>query len=227
MERINRLRSDNKNSFFRMFSKFCEATNWGNAEELTEILYGRFVVEDFYYSDDFKWFSTENYLKSVVIPHKIAVFEAGFELAKKLPDSARFDELEFIDNLWLHDLSKFSFIEAWGYSGWDFNSKRGDKAAFDEAWNHHKHNNPHHPENWLSVGRSGDISVLPMPDIFVAEMVADWIGAGKSYGNTLEQWLPGNLHQFRIHPDSCMFLNKVLNGIGINTRFQDGIFVLK
>lgn len=205
-----------------MFSQFCKATNWGNAEELTEILYGRFVVEDFYYSDDFKWFSVENYLKTVVIPHKIAVFEAGFELAKKLPDSARFDEVQFMDNLWLHDLSKFSFVEAWGYSGWNFKTKNGDKAAFDGAWNHHKQQNQHHPENWLSVGRAGDVTVLPMPKIYVAEMVADWIGAGKHYGNTLENWLPENVHKFRIHQDSLAFLQEVLNCVGIQTQFHNG-----
>lgn len=222
MERLNRLLADNKKSFVTMFSQFCKATKHGDAEELTEILYGKFVVEDYYYSDDFRWFSVENYLKSVVIPHKIAVYEAGFELVKKLPDSARFDELEFMDNLWLHDLSKFSFVEAWGYSGWNFKTKTGDKAAFDAAWNHHKQQNPHHPENWLSVGRGGDVTVLPMPKIFVVEMVADWIGAGKTYGNTLEQWLPDNLPSFKLHQDSSDFLCEVLAAIGIEAKSVGG-----
>lgn len=223
MERVDRLRADNKKSFAKMLSQFCEATNWGNAEELTEILYGKFLVEDFLYSDEWRWFSTENYLKTTVVPHKIAVFEAGFELNKKLPNSARFDELEFVDNLWLHDLSKFSFVEAFGYSGWDFKTKSGDKAAFDAAWNHHKHHNPHHPENWLSVGRFGDVTVLPMPKIYVAEMVADWIGAGKTYGNSLENWLPDNLSSFKLHQDSAVFLHEILDAIEIKTKFVGGV----
>ncbi len=222
-QRLYRLRTDNKPSFFRLFETFCKETNWGSPEELTDALYGQFCVEDFGYADDSIWFGTEGYLKQVVIPHKIEVFNAGIELFKKLPQRCGIDEFEFVDNLWMHDLSKFSGIEAIGYSGWNFKTKSGNKTCFDWAWNHHKNHNPHHPEFWLSVGRGGEIEVLRMPDIYVAEMVADWIGAGKTYGNTLEQWLPENLHKFKMHQDSLIFLSEVLDGIGIATKFKRGV----
>ena len=223
MQRVYRLRDDSKKSFLRLFQQFCDEAKWGNAEELTDTLYGQFVVEDFEYADDHKWLGTENYLKTKVIPHKIEVFKAGIELTKILPDRCGIEEFEFVDNLWTHDLSKFSAVEALGYSGWSFKTKSGDKQSFEVAWNHHKNHNEHHPEYWLSVGRGGEVEPLRMPKIYVAEMVADWIGAGKTYGNTLEKWLPENLHKFKLHQDSLVFLHEVLNCIGINTRFQGGV----
>ena len=199
MQRVYRLRDDSKKSFLRLFQQFCDEAKWGNAEELTDTLYGQFVVEDFEYADDHKWLGTENYLKTKVIPHKIEVFKAGIELTKILPDRCGIEEFEFVDNLWAHDLSKFSAVEALGYSGWSFKTKSGDKQRFEVAWNHHKNHNEHHTEYWLSVGRGGEVEPLRMPKIYVAEMVADWIGAGKTYGNTLEKWLPENLHKFKLY----------------------------
>ena len=61
-------------------------------------------------------------------------------------------------------------------------------------------NNPHHPEYWLNPNRSGELEPLPMPNIYTLEMIADWIGAGKTYGSTLEEWLPKNINKFKFKP---------------------------
>jgi len=206
----------------QLFEQFCDETNLGDDIKLTDTLYGQFVVESIEYSDDHTWFGVLNYLKTKVIPHKVEVFKAGIELSVVLPEQCRIDELEFINNLWIHDLSKFSAVEALGYSGWNFQTKSGDKEGFEIAWNHHKNHNPHHPEYWLSVDKGGQVEPLRMPNIYIVEMIADWIGAGITYGNTLEKWLPENLHKFKLHPDSLLFLHQVLRSIGIKTRFQGG-----
>jgi len=222
MQKYYRLRDDNKKMFFTMFEQFCDQVKHGSAKYLTDTLYGMYIVEDFCYADDWKYEVVKIYLQEKVIPHKIEVFNAGIELSNNFPKRCGIDVYEFVDNLYLHDLSKFSANETFGYAMWDFKTKTGDKQGFEQAWNHHKNHNEHHPEYWLSVGRGGEIEPLKMPEIFIAEMVADWIGAGKAYGNTLEQWIPDNLYKFKMHQDSILFLHEVLNCIDIKTRFERG-----
>lgn len=52
------------------------------------------------------------------------------------------------------------------------------KRAFDAAWLHHIHANPHHWQHWILHEDSGKVIVLVMPLAAINEMVADWIGAG-------------------------------------------------
>jgi hypothetical protein len=72
-------------------------------------------------------------------------------------------------------------------------------AAFNVAWLKHQHRNPHHWQHWLlaednpskrleTPQSSGTPRAfpLPMPDHFVREMVADWMGAGRAITGTWE-----------------------------------------
>jgi hypothetical protein len=218
MKKINENRSENKKSFVSIFNKFCKSVKHGDAKILTDMLYAKYIVEDFYYIDDSIWYSVKDYLENVVVPHKIAVYNSGIELLKKLeetPNNLNFNKKEFELNLVTHDLSKFSFIEAYGYTGWSFKTNSGNKEAFDLAWHHHKHNNMHHPEYWFSVDRSGNPKVIKIPTVYLLEMVADWMGAGKTYGTPMEEWLPKNLHYFKFHNDTCDELKSILKVLGI------------
>ena len=53
-------------------------------------------------------------------------------------------------------------------------------TGFDKAWLHHQHKNPHHWQHWVLREDDGGTKVLPMPEKFVREMVADWMGAGRA-----------------------------------------------
>jgi hypothetical protein len=53
-------------------------------------------------------------------------------------------------------------------------------SAFDRAWLHHQHANPHHWQHWMLREDSGALKLLPMPEHFYREMVADWMGAGRA-----------------------------------------------
>jgi hypothetical protein len=53
-------------------------------------------------------------------------------------------------------------------------------AAFDRAWLHHQHANPHHWQHWVLREDSGAVKLLAMPEHFIREMVADWMGAGRA-----------------------------------------------
>lgn len=70
---------------------------------------------------------------------------------------------------WAHDFEVIGLDEA--------------KAAFDAAWNHHQKCQPHHWQYWLLTMDSGETVATPMPEAFIREMVADWIGAGWAIRN--------------------------------------------
>ncbi len=192
----------------KILSLFC--ANKHDSQKLVRLLYERFEVESHDYDNDEVWKLVENYFINKVIPHKIEVRKAGMEFLKEkwflkllsLADNANSnDSVErFKYNLWIHDLSKFSLQEAYGYAIHDFKNPKPTQSLFQRAWHHHKLQNPHHPEYWLSVERSGTTTPLPMPSIYVAEMIADWIGASISYGTNFQEWLPKNLPQFLCSP---------------------------
>ncbi|MGC3945322.1 MAG: DUF5662 family protein [Chryseolinea sp.] len=199
-----------------VFKLFTDAVG-GDLDEFTEIVYSRFTIDDYAYHDDMYFFGVEQFFITRVIPHKIAVYEAGMRLLPKLEDRLNLDipEEQFKDNLWLHDISKFCNQEAFGYAMHDFNNPRpSSKALFDSAWHHHKMNNPHHPEHWFSVDRKGETAALEMPHIYVAEMVADWLGAGVTYGTPTGEWLMKNYPTFNLHYNTRLALNEILHAIG-------------
>jgi len=168
------------------------------------------------------------YFKSVVMPHKMEVLKAGLDFMQNPAFDKRFNEeerMQFGMNLILHDLSKFSDEEAFGYAMYDRKTGVG-KEAFERSWHHHKMNNLHHPEYWMNPNRGGQCEVLPMPTIYIIEMIADWIGAGKTYGSTLEAWLPENIYKFK-------FCNRGLvaeiigDFTGINVKMFDGKLIVE
>lgn len=184
-------------------------------------MYLSFMWEDaFYISDDYKFHTIKDYLSGPVKDHKVAVYEAGISLIKKLDfKELGVDEQMFRERLIFHDLSKYSTREHGGYAFRDFQAKRDTfpvQFRFEGAWHHHKVSNSHHPEYWWSVNRQGMGKFIDMPMIDIVEMIADWMGAGKTYGSSLEAWLPGNLHTFNFSEKTGSHVLMVLEMLGIN-----------
>lgn len=98
--------------------------------------------------------------------------------------------------------------------------KERRRVAFDLAWLHHQHRNPHHWQHWILREDSGSIKVLVMPLDYVLEMVADWIGAGSKIaqrGVTLEQcaretaaWYTKNAHLMQMREQTRMLVESLL-----------------
>ncbi len=62
-----------------------------------------------------------------------------------------------------------------------FMEKKSDPEAYDRAWLHHLHNNPHHWQYWVmppefNPDGDHDNGCLKMPEEYVLEMIADWMG---------------------------------------------------
>lgn len=208
-------RKDNKQAFTQIFKIFTDAVG-GDPAQLADLLYGRFTVEDFRYADDLNYHTVFEYFKATVIPHKIEVYNAGLKMISDF-ETPWLDAGEFMYMLWVHDLSKFSANEAFGYAAHNFASTQQD-ITFDLAWAHHKNHNDHHPEHFLNPNKQGVIAPLPMDRYQTAEMVCDWIGAGKTYGNTLENWLPQNLHKFVWHENTAANVSLLLDILGFDTK---------
>lgn len=198
-----------------IFSPFCDISG-ATYVHLSSQLYHIYGFE-LYEVDDID--ELEDYFNKVVIPHKIEVFKAGLSLIEKKIISEEYIE-DFLANLRMHDLSKFSAFEAFGYAR--YNRKTGEnKDGFKRAWHHHKMHNKHHPEHWLNPNKKGEIEPLPMPLIYIYEMVADWIGAGVSYGDSLENWLPNNLQNFLMHEQTRKLLKGILERLGFEIEEKD------
>lgn len=132
------------------------------------------------------------------------------------------------EQLMAHDLSKFGGQEFPAYANRFFGEPDEDRFMF--AWLHHLHNNPHHWDHWVFPRpKTQGIQfhgVLPMPDRFALEMVADWMGAGKSYQGSWDMtgWLKENLPNIMLHPITADYVKGVLLDLGYNFVKNDRIW---
>ena len=153
------------------------------------------------------------YLRSLLL-HKWFVFLAGLKTG--VP----------VWRLVIHDWSKFSPTEFIRYSKWLFGDVK-DKKMWATAWHHHQRHNPHHPEFWIlawhgnpkfydGVGHSlaNFVTALPMPETYVREMVADWMGASRAYTGAwnMSKWLSNNGPNIEknMHPETVRLVHSVL-----------------
>jgi hypothetical protein len=148
-----------------------------------------------------------------VLRHKWYVFWAC--LAMGVP---------FYRALW-HDWTKFTPIEWNPYVHTFYHpdgtprTVRDETGAYDptkqgpefaRAWAHHQHN-PHHWQAWVALGDGGTLNPVPIPETYLREMVADWIGAGRTHGNTdTRTWYQRNQDKMVLHPQSREMLERLL-----------------
>lgn len=146
----------------------------------------------------------------LTVKHKWFVFLAGLKMG--VP----------IWRLIIHDLSKFGLSEIFAY-GRQFFGDKGDPDGFSHAWLHHQNINPHHWEYWIM--RSGhnrgnkaadgehESFAIPMPETYVREMIADWMGAGRAYVGSwgIRDWLDDNLPRMTMHPETREMIASIRN----------------
>lgn len=122
----------------------------------------------------------------------------------------------------VHDLSKFGPKELPHY-GRHFFGDKSDPEGFARAWQHHWTHNHHHWEYWVIVTQHtknknhiSDEIALDMPEAYIREMVADWLGAGRAYEGSWPDsdqnwtWLNNNLHKMKLSKNTLLTLEKVL-----------------
>lgn len=75
----------------------------------------------------------------------------------------------------LHDDSKRSIEEYKPYDDYFYGNKSNKVVeAFNYAWLHHIHHNPHHWQYWVLQHDDEPEEALEMPEKYAIEMVCDW-----------------------------------------------------
>lgn len=140
-----------------------------------------------------------------VIRHKYFVFVAGLQTGAPLWRLIIHDWSKFTPREWRAYATKFhgrtpSFGALRARYGGRPNDEQNAKdykaavdLAFNYAWLSHQHRNPHHWQHWLlaednpskrletpQTSGAPRAFALPMPEHFIREMVADWMGAGRA-----------------------------------------------
>lgn len=132
----------------------------------------------------------ENYLST-----HIANVKKGYEwirehLPELLSEHNYAEELAYYGDLDTiiarHDASKYNKIpdvdnyyelgcEYDAYAEYFYGTKTPEvETAFDYAWLHHIHSNPHHWQHWLLQNDTDGLKILDMPYVFIIEMICDW-----------------------------------------------------
>lgn len=147
------------------------------------------------------------YLKSV-LRHKRFVYEEGRKLGL---------------SVWrclIHDWQKFLPVEWLPYARAFYGPKNqatgkpDGRPDFDHAWLHHQKFGPHHWQYWVLMEDSGKVHCLPMPDVYRRELLADWRGANRAYGDQpLTTWYLKTAEARKLHPETRDWIEAQL-GIG-------------
>lgn len=134
----------------------------------------------------------DRHIKSVWEAYYASVdaFKAVFP--KVYEDKAKFSRL--INIIRSHDRSKYDPNEFHYYrarffpvTSIDYDSEK-IKKGFDIAWLHHAHTNPHHPAYW-ALADDNTLKIFDMPDIYIIEMLCDWMAMSKYYNSsTADYW---------------------------------------
>ena len=93
-----------------------------------------------------------------------------------------------LENINLHDASKYSSFEYDAYDKYFYGGNRTKKVEsdFNYAWLHHIHENPHHWQYWVLKHDDEPEEALEMPIQYVYEMICDWWSFSFKTGNLYE-----------------------------------------
>ena len=160
------------------------------------------------------------YLKSQ-LRHKWFVFaeccKLGIPLAGITHDLSKFLPSEWIPyaRYFYGEYPEGAKIDAWGRSHYSGPTKESVARDFDVAWLHHQHRNKHHWQRWLltldSARSNGKLFPMQMPDKYRKEMLADWRGAGRAYGDPdTAGWYMKNKDQIQLHPKTRRWIEDEL-----------------
>lgn len=146
---------------------------------------------------------------SYVVRHKWFVFRAGLKVGAPLWRLVIHDWSKLSPAEWFPYVQTFYGRDATYYRdaarrGFFLRLPRGyGQAAFDGAWLHHQHRNPHHWQHWLLREDDGPTKPLRMPYKLVREMVADWMGAGRAITGEwgVASWYEANAEKMVLHPE--------------------------
>lgn len=145
--------------------------------------------------------------------HKLCVIRAG--LWTKAP----------LWQLLIHDRSKFYPSEFPHYARKYVAKDHSDPDGYLSCWVQHQNRNPHHWEFWVTRPKSSMLEfpefyfkAAPMPEKYVREMIADWMGASRTYEGhwpDVHNWMWFDKHypDMILHTTTKERINTVIDGL--------------
>lgn len=122
--------------------------------------------------------------------HKSNVQKGYRWIAENLPDLF-YDGIDYDWQIgFCHDTSKSTPDEYDAYDAYFYGNNKSYAVvqAFNYAWLHHIHNNPHHWQFWILVNDDPNegMVIMDMPYNYIIEMICDWWAFS---------WVSGNLSE--------------------------------
>ena len=119
-----------------------------------------------------------------------------------------------------HDHSKIDDEEYLPYDEYFYG--KGEKSEevidnFNKAWLMHIHKNPHHWQYWVLLEDGGVVKAIPMPEVYILEMLCDWWSFSWSKGNLYEifDWYEKNKYKMIMHNITRNTVEHILRLLGI------------
>lgn len=117
-----------------------------------------------------------------------------------------------------HDMSKFLPSEFIPYSKFFYstnrtkNYKKSDEANsdFQNGWCHHQKRNKHHWNYWISVTRKNEIIPISIPKKYVRQMIADWRGMSRKFGDTPGEYFNKNKDNMILHKHTIKLIGELI-----------------
>jgi hypothetical protein len=162
------------------------------------------------------------YLRYVVL-HKWYVFLAGLKVGVPVWRLVVHDWDKLLPRMWIPYVDHFyrgnsPVKKRTGY----FHDYASASEAFNAALGSHVALHPHHWQHWLlnvtnETGAYPDITTpaFPMPETYVREMVADWMGASKAQhvGWDVRPWFIDNSPKMALHTETVRQIHSIFAGL--------------
>lgn len=147
-----------------------------------------------------------------LLVHKWYVFKKCRELKVPIFQSLIHDWTKFLPNEFI-TYSKFYFDEKGGLRNVTLDKTKLEfkdtKNNFMKAWKHHVHYHKHHWQAWLDENNQPS----EMEDIYLNELVGDWVGTGMSLNNgkiVVNKWYAENKDMIILHPKTRLKIENLL-----------------
>jgi len=148
---------------------------------------------------------TEQQYLDNFITHKQLVLKYTTILGKHFLAEGNAIGIRLIANGYIHDIEKFLPLSI------KYFSKPGEDCRL--VSNRHYEKTQHHPEYWEGIQN--------MPELFLAEMVCDWMARSMEYKDDIFKWMEGPaLKRYNFTKDDEVYnsIIKFINIINENTK---------
>jgi hypothetical protein len=122
---------------------------------------------------------------------------------------------DFLMHIVHHDLSKWQDEEYKAYDKYFYGKEKTKdvEEAFNYAWLHHIHNNPHHWQHWVLINDDDGTHALEMPEGYVVEMFCDHASFSFKTGNLEEvsKWYKDHKLNMILHKNTRVMYEDILD----------------